>query len=454
MLALLLAVIVFVVVGVILLPLLRGRAAAPNAANFEQAVYRDQLRELDRDLVRGVLKASEAASARLEIQRRLLATATVPVRTAHTGASPIVAAAVALIVAGGSIGLYLRIGAPSIPDMPYASRTIDTRTAAVAQALVRLKQRTEAEPGNAEAWLDYARAVAEANQWAPAADGLKHAIDLGQNSPETLSAYGEMLTLAARGTVVPAARTAFGAALAKNPGLQTARYYMALAAGQDGESAKAIAMLQALAADLPANSPERADIANRIAEAAKEGGLPVPKLPVPKLAEGKLPTLGPDAAAMAAAAQLPADQRQAMVRGMVAKLDSQMQANPNDLDGWLRLGRAYGVLNETDKAADAYRHAAALKPGDAGILEQSAQAMLANQPATAPVPPAAVEVLRQIEALTPGQPAVLWYLGLAAAQTGKPAEARQYWGKLLATLPSDGEEAKTIASAIGALKGK
>ena len=241
---------------------------------------------------------------------------------------------------------------------------------------------------------------------------------------------------------MPAARTAFAAALVKEPSSETARYYMALAAGQDGESAKAIAMLQALAADLPANSPERTDIANRIAEAAKEGGLPVPKL-----AEGK-PT-GPGAAA-----QPPADQQQAMVRGMVAKLASQMQANPGDLDGWLRLGRAYGVLNETDKAADAYRHAAALKPGDAGILEQAAQAMLANQPATAPVPPAAVEVLRQIEVLTPGKPAVLWYLGLAAAQAGKPADARGYWGRLLASLPPGDEEAKTLKAAMEALRDK
>ena len=449
MLALVLASIVFVVVVAILLPLLRVRSAGPNAANFDRAVYRDQLRELDRDLARGVLTAAEAGSARLEIQRRLLATTAVPFRMARTGTSPIVAVAVALIVAGGSVALYLRLGAPAMPDLPFAARTIDPRVEAVAQALVRLKQRTEAESASNQAWLDYARALAEVTQWAPAADALKHAIDLGQNSAETVSAYGEMLTLAARGTVVPAARAAFAAALAKQPGLETARYYMALAAGQDGDSPKAIALLQALAADLPANAPERADIASRIAEAAKAAGIPVPPL-----LDGKPPALGPDQAAMAAASQMPAAEQQAMAQAMVARLAARLETAPGDLDGWLQLGRAYAVLHEMDKAEAAYRRAIALKPGDAAILQQAAQAMLENQPDTAPVSPEAVAMLRQIEALTPGQPAVMWYLGLASAQTGKPAEARQFWGRLLASLPPTGEEAQTVKAAMAALRDK
>ena len=437
MLALLLAIIVFLVLGAILLPLLRSRAAGPAAENFDQAVYRDQLRELDRDLARGVLNDTEAVSARLEIQRRLLATMAAPVRDARTGSSPMVAAIVALVVVGGSVGLYLRIGAPSVPDLPFASRTIDPRTDAIMQALTRLKQRTITEPANAKAWMDYGRAVAELNRWDLAADALKHAIELGQNGPEIMSAYGEMLTLAAHGAVIPAARKAFAAALAKDPTLETARYYVALAAGQDGESEKSIAMLQSLAADLPSDSPERADIASRIAEAAKVAGLPIPPL-----APGKPP------------ASRDPNAQQAMIRGMVDGLAAKMAANPNDIDGWLRLARAYSVLKEDAKAVDAYKHAIALKPGDAGILEQAAQAMLANQPATAPVPVETVDVLRQIEALTPGQPAVLWYLGLAAAQTGKPADARQYWGRLLATLPPDGKEAKTLKSAMDALSAK
>ena len=143
-----------------------------------------------------------------------------------------------------------------------------------------------------------------------------------------------------------------------------------------------------------------------------------------------------------------------MIREMVAKLATRLETEPKDVDGWVRLGRAYAVMGEMGKAADAYRRAIALKPGDAGILQQAAQSLLGNRAATAPVPIEAQEVLQQIEALTPGQPGVLWYLGLAAAQTGKPAEARTYWQRLLANLPPEGEEAKTLKSAIEALRDK
>ncbi len=438
MLALLLAVIVFAVAVFVLLPLLRPRSAGLAAGQYDQAVYRDQLRELDRDVARGVLTEAEAASARLEVQRRLLAAAATPDRAARTGRSPVAAAVVGLIVAGGSVGLYLRIGAPAMPDMPFASRTIDTRTEQIAQALVRLKQAAEADPKNAQGWLNYGRALAELNQWSLAADALKHAVDLGQDGADVMAAYGELLTLAAGGSVVPAARAAFAHALAKDPAQQTARYYSALAMGQDGQPAKAIEMLQALLADLPADAPERADIALRIADAAKAAGIPAPALAPGKAA----PPSSPQGDA----------QQQAMIRGMVDGLAAKLAANPNDLDGWLRLGRAYAVLNEGGKAADAYKHAIALKPGDVGVLQQAAQGMLSNQPATAPITADQLDILRQIEALTPGQPAVLWYLGLAAAQGGRPGEARVYWGRLLKTLPPDGEEAKTLTAAIGALR--
>src|SRR5476651_214943 len=54
-------------------PLLSGARVLPTRGQYDQAVYRDQLLEVDRDLARGVLTQEEAGAARLEIQRRLLA---------------------------------------------------------------------------------------------------------------------------------------------------------------------------------------------------------------------------------------------------------------------------------------------------------------------------------------------------------------------------------------------
>ena len=62
-----------VMVAVVLLQALRraGTEAAPTGAE-DLIIYRDQLAEVDRDLVRGVLPPEEAGRLRIEVQRRIL----------------------------------------------------------------------------------------------------------------------------------------------------------------------------------------------------------------------------------------------------------------------------------------------------------------------------------------------------------------------------------------------
>jgi cytochrome c-type biogenesis protein CcmH len=463
MLSLLLALIVFAILVLILLPMLRGGAMPPETNRFDQAVYRDQLRELERDIARGMVNESEAAGARLEIQRRLLAAAGRPDSgLPRRGRSPVMAGVVALVISGGSIGLYLLLGAPTVPDMPIASRKIDIPAAgagaeqsALLTALTRLRERLAAEPSNGELWLLYARTTASLDQWENAADGYRRAIDLGQKGPEVLSAYGEMLVLQARGVVTPAARAALIAAQNADPKSDVARYYLALAAGQAGETGKAINMLQGLVADMPEDSPMRGEVGKRIAETAKAAGMPVPALAQGRPPAGPGPNeIGPDAAMQDAAAKMPENERKDMIRAMVARLAARMETSPNDLDGWLRLARAYSVLGEANNAADAYDHAAALQPGEIGIVMQGAQALLAGLKPTDPIPARAVALLRQVEIIAPDQPEVLWYLGLAAARDAKPDVARGYWTRLRNKLPPNGEDAKTINAAIDALAGR
>ena len=61
--------------GAVLAPLLRGAARGERRASHDMQVHRDQLREIDTDLARGVLSEAEAAATRIEVSRRLLAAA-------------------------------------------------------------------------------------------------------------------------------------------------------------------------------------------------------------------------------------------------------------------------------------------------------------------------------------------------------------------------------------------
>jgi cytochrome c-type biogenesis protein CcmH len=63
--------------------------------------------------------------------------------------------------------------------------------------------------------------------------------------------------------------------------------------------------------------------------------------------------VGPSQEDVAAASQLTDDQRNEMVRGMVQRLADRLKQNSDDLDGWLRLMRAYMVMGDRDKAREA-----------------------------------------------------------------------------------------------------
>ena len=63
-----------------------------------------------------------------------------------------------------------------------------------------------------------------------------------------------------------------------------------------------------------------------------------------------IPQPGPNASQVAAAAQMAPAERNSMIEGMVARLAQRMAENGSDVDGWLRLIRAYSVLGERDKA--------------------------------------------------------------------------------------------------------
>jgi cytochrome c-type biogenesis protein CcmH len=62
--------------------------------------------------------------------------------------------------------------------------------------------------------------------------------------------------------------------------------------------------------------------------------------------------------------------RDAMIRGMVERLATRLKQNGDDVDGWLRLVRAYLVMGERDKARGALNEARQAVANDAERLRQ------------------------------------------------------------------------------------
>jgi cytochrome c-type biogenesis protein CcmH len=441
------------VLATVVLPLLRGARPAPERGQFDRAVYRDQLQELERDVARGLIAAGEAAAARLEIEHRLLATeapaATAPTRGAG---SPALAIALTLVVPAAACLLYLALGAPGVPDQPYAQRAAERSRAAangpdaVAKTIVTLKQRLNANPDSAADRLLLARSEAALAHWPESTQAFQQAMRLTKDRPDVAADYGETLVMAAQGIVTPQARELLGKALAGDPANKAARYYLALAEAQAGNAAAAIVGWQALAAAEPAGSELRAELEQRIGDAARTAGMPVPALAPP--------AAGPSQAQVADATTMTPADREKMIRDMVDGLAAKLAADPGDVEGWVKLGRAYGVLGERDEAVDAYEHADRLQPDDTRILLAEAELLVPRGLPQTPLPERLVALLRRVDALAARQPAALWYLGLAAVQQRDFATARGYWQRLLEVLPPDADQHQAVAAALDALRHK
>jgi cytochrome c-type biogenesis protein CcmH len=312
-LSLLLSLLVIAALLPLVLPMLREASAVPERGRFDCAVYCDQLRELDRELSRGLIGETEAAEARLEIQRRLLAAGTAPPASVErwSGRSPVWASIVVMFVVGGTAGLYHWLGSPGGPGVVFVSRPVTagemasggaaTGRADLRRAAEHLAATLKADMSDAERWVQFARTTGSLRHWDAAVSAYRHALALGLTGPEVQVGLGEMLVMQAGGIVTPAARDALSATLKDDPKNPVARYYPALAASQAGEPEDAIGLLQSLLADISEDSPMRDEIGKRIGESAKAAGLPMPEL-----AKG-IPVAEPepDADAMDAGGALP-----------------------------------------------------------------------------------------------------------------------------------------------------
>jgi cytochrome c-type biogenesis protein CcmH len=333
-----------------------GRSSSAQAGGSEAVVYRDQLAEIDRDVAAGLIGVSEAEAARVEIGRRLLAAADgqrdLPARS-NLGlrrASAIVALVGLPIVA---VTFYLALGSPRLGDFPLASRT---RTADVNQPLdnmvAQVVAHLEKNPTDGRGWTVLAPVLARLGRWDDAVGAYRNSITYAGDSAERRSDLGEALAAAAGGVVTAEAKAEFERALAQNADEPRANYYLGLAAEQDGRQADAATIWRAMLAKAPADAAWR----------------PLVEAALTRVGGPAAPALSNDT--MAAARDMNEADRGTMIRGMVDRLATRLKQNGHDVEGWLRLMRAYMVMGERDKAVSALTDARQAVATDAERLRQ------------------------------------------------------------------------------------
>ena len=457
-----LAVVTFCALLALLMPLFRDDPGSPSRAARELAIYRDQLAELQREVEAGRISPPEAKSAETEIQRKMLAAAK-SLDPAEAGAAtprnPARAAALILVstvVPVGALAVYLWIGSPLEMSHPFdparaaAHAQAETRAREMAALVDKLAQRLEQEPNNLQGWLILARSYAALQRNDEAAEAYRRVYELSGEDAVYAADYGEALVSAAEAAVTPEAKALFERALEADPSEPRARFYLGLAKAQAGERREAIAMWRSLEVDSPADAEWLPVVREMIRSVAADAGIDPQSIPATSQAPiAQAP--GPTAEDVAAAQSMSSDQQQQMIRDMVDGLAQRLEANPNDLDGWKRLGRSYLVLNEAERAKQAYGRAVALAPTDIALLGDYANAvLLAPGPAT--LPSESVGALREVLKKDEFNPAALWLIGMAEAEAGNRQQAVSLWERLLPQLEPGTPAHVAVRDRIEALK--
>jgi cytochrome c-type biogenesis protein CcmH len=348
----------------VLWPLSRGGGSRGGS---DVAVYRDQLDEIDRDRAAGLIGVAEAEAARVEVSRRLLAAAdAAEADTAVQAPAPlwrrrVVAAMALVLVPLGTAALYLSLGSPQLPGAPLTARLAtppDNRP--IEDLVAQVEQRAAQNPNDGRAWEVLGPVYMRLGRYDDAARAWQNLMRINGASAARETDYGEALTAAANGVITSDAKAAFDRANALDKNDVKTRFYLGVAADQDGKRAEAETIWRDILAQAPSDAPYVPVIRQALERGPTAANAKAPNAP-PAAATPNAP--GPSAGDVAAASKMNPDDQKQMIAGMVARLADRLKQNGADVEGWLRLVRAYAVLNERDKAqaaaADARRALAA-----------------------------------------------------------------------------------------------
>lgn len=335
-----------------------GRKPRTGGGN-DVAVYKDQLGEIDRDRAAGLIGEAEAEAARLEVSRRLLAAADAKPLTAAAPTAPqtlrrrrAAVLATVIILSFGPLALYVALGSPNLPGEPAFARVNSSQgRVSIAQLVTRAEAHLARNPTDGAGWEVLAPVYMRLGRFDDAVQARKKALALNGETAARDADLGEAEAAAANGVVTADAKAAFERALARDPQDAKARYFLGLADEQDGKNDEAAGIWSALLADAPDGAPWIGLVREALA----------------RVSGARFGVAGPNADDLAATAAMSEDERGAMIRRMVAGLAERLRSDGADVEGWLRLVRAYVVLGERDKAkgaaADAKR-ALADRPGE------------------------------------------------------------------------------------------
>jgi cytochrome c-type biogenesis protein CcmH len=151
-------------------------------------------------------------------------------------------------------------------------------------------------------------------------------------------------------------------------------------------------------------------------------------------------------AALDPSAQKSAAPTAAEVEKMVATLAEKLEKNPENLQGWVMLGRSYKVMGRFDEAARAFEKAGSAMESEPELMLEVAE--LSAEQNQGKVEGKGLELLKQVLKDQPDNPQALVLAGTDAYFRQNYPDAARYWERVLAQVPPDSEDARNLTAGL------
>jgi cytochrome c-type biogenesis protein CcmH len=344
------------------------RSRTNNSDQYNVIIYKDQLKEIDRDIDRSLLNNEDGEALKAEIQNKIEKTisnnlfpSTNIKKTTIKGPNITSAITIVGIIPFLSIGLYSYLGSPEIPDQPFSKRQLDPPINKPNKQMVllvkELKKRLYKNPKELKGWILLGRSLVSLKRYQDASNAFKKAFRIAPNRSDLAASAAETAVMAMNGKFNHEIRYFFKAAQKLNPREHKALYYLGLDAFLLKKYSVAIQYWVDLITISPIGAPWIDNVQERLLEAAKASNLRITDFKsrlqsTPEISNASPQTSEPMPTQedIKNANKMSKEEREVFIRSMVERLAERLKSEPNDLRGWRRLARAYRVLGDIKKA--------------------------------------------------------------------------------------------------------
>lgn len=365
-----------VAILILLVPYFKsGQSARQRKPDID--VYKAQLRELEKDIERGLVNEEEAKRSRTEIERRILSAASKEQTVISEEAPNNIIAIAILATVLMSTGLYALLGTPAMPDYPKSlakDARMEGEQAEDYRNTLQLREQLIAQLASrapdAQGLVYLSRLEMNLGNYQSAATALYQAQALDPENFDLQLMYGESLIVAARERVTPAALVVLNRAARIQPDHPGPKYYLALADYQAGDIEIAHRDWLEISRGLEAESPLKPLVDFWVNRAANELGTAqgLPETRAPSITAEQAETIQ----------NMDEGEQAELIHQMVLQLADKQKENPGNIEGWLRLSRAYMVLGQKQDAIAAMQSAADNAPEEQKAILQKEVEKLTN----------------------------------------------------------------------------